>query len=55
MADTEARFHAHLDQCARCRQQPFNLCDIGASLLRRAVEAIPNVLSGPSPDTGRET
>lgn len=26
-------FHAHLDQCAQCREQPFNLCDAGARLL----------------------
>jgi len=27
------RFHAHLDVCKRCREQPFNLCDVGEKLL----------------------
>lgn len=31
-------FHDHLDVCARCSSEPFNLCDIGASLLRKACE-----------------
>jgi uncharacterized OB-fold protein len=29
-------FHAHLDICARCASQPFNLCEVGAELLRAA-------------------
>lgn len=28
------RFHAHLDECAQCRQHPFALCGVGDSLLR---------------------
>ena len=35
--DATAVFHAHLDRCERCRTQPFNLCAIGAELLRTAV------------------
>ena len=27
------KFHAHLDICSQCRNQPFNLCPIGARLL----------------------
>ena len=30
-------YHAHLDECARCRDQPFNLCPVGARLLAVAV------------------
>ncbi len=26
-------FHAHLDKCARCENEPFNLCREGAKLL----------------------
>lgn len=29
-------FHKHLDGCARCASQPFNLCDVGAQLLAAA-------------------
>lgn len=28
-------FHAHLDCCRRCREQPFNLCPIGRFTLTR--------------------
>ena len=34
LRDTAQPFHAHLDECARCREQPFNLCTRGAALLR---------------------
>jgi hypothetical protein len=27
-------FHNHLDSCAQCEQHPFDLCAIGARLLR---------------------
>lgn len=26
-------FHAHLDCCRRCREEPFNLCPIGQRTL----------------------
>jgi hypothetical protein len=29
-------FHCHLDQCAQCREHPFELCEEGAILLRAA-------------------
>lgn len=29
-------FHAHLDECKQCREQPFNLCFAGAVRLRNA-------------------
>jgi hypothetical protein len=29
-------FHAHLDACKRCREQPFNLCATGEKLLKEA-------------------
>lgn len=30
------RFHTHLDECAQCRDHPFDLCEVGASLLVEA-------------------
>jgi len=30
------KFHAHLDECRRCAEQPFNLCPVGARLLGAA-------------------
>lgn len=30
------RFHAHLDVCARCAKNPFNLCAEGSVLLHLA-------------------
>ncbi len=32
-------FHAHLDECAQCRNHPFGLCATGAALLKKAGEA----------------
>lgn len=34
--DPAAAFHAHLDVCKRCREQPFNLCPIGNAELQKA-------------------
>lgn len=31
--------HAHLDECAQCRNNPFNLCTMGAMLLSGTVQA----------------
>jgi hypothetical protein len=31
-----AKFHTHLDECEQCRNHPFELCSIGASLLHDA-------------------
>jgi hypothetical protein len=31
-------FHQHLDACRQCRNNPLDLCTIGASLLRAAVD-----------------
>lgn len=41
---TIAAFHAHLDGCRRCEQQPFNLCPVGARLLRAATEDVAALL-----------
>ncbi len=30
-------FHAHLDVCERCRNEPFNLCAEGAKKLQATV------------------
>ena len=32
----QKRFHAHLDECKQCRENPFGLCKIGAQLLTEA-------------------
>ncbi len=29
----EHPFHAHLNVCTQCREQPFNLCAVGEPLL----------------------
>ena len=29
-------FHAHLDKCSQCANQPFNLCSTGKELLKKA-------------------
>jgi hypothetical protein len=31
--DPAERFHAHLDECPRCANEPFNLCPVGNILL----------------------
>jgi hypothetical protein len=36
MSTDDNVFHQHLDQCQQCREQPFNLCPIGARLLTEA-------------------
>lgn len=34
-------FHDHLDVCAQCREDPFNLCVEGQRRLKEAVVGIP--------------
>lgn len=34
------KFHCHLDICERCRNNPFNLCEVGAKLLRQSAKDI---------------
>ena len=36
----ENEFHAHLDECRRCREEIFNLCPIGEQLLMKVASAI---------------
>lgn len=31
------QFHRHLDVCAQCRERPFDLCPLGATLLTASV------------------
>lgn len=38
-------FHQHLDNCKKCREQPFNLCPIGYKKLQEAVAATRPVAS----------
>jgi len=33
----QVEFHEHLDWCSQCAGNPFNLCPIGALLIRAAV------------------
>lgn len=37
---TRRTFDEHLDGCERCRMDPFNLCVIGAHLLRTTAMAL---------------
>lgn len=41
-----ARFHSHLDECEQCREHPFDLCKIGAILLRVSVQTVPDTNFG---------
>lgn len=55
--DTTAtdRFHAHLDDCRRCEEHPFDLCAIGAVLLKAAGDEAAAQLAGitaPPPGMG---
>lgn len=34
---TASDFHAHLDDCVQCRNNPFELCPQGRELLKKAV------------------
>jgi hypothetical protein len=41
MSETRSanEFHAHLDVCRRCREEPFNLCTTGLRLaLKQAIK-----------------
>ena len=33
ITDSMKRFHAHLDACKQCRDNPFGLCKTGEALL----------------------
>jgi len=37
MSDRVDKFHAHLDECERCRDNPFDLCPKGYVLLTEVV------------------
>lgn len=41
-------FHAHLDVCSQCSNNPFALCQVGSDLLYKATGATP-------PPEGRRT
>jgi hypothetical protein len=34
------RFHAHLDQCRQCRDNPFKLCCVGIMLMEQIKAAL---------------
>lgn len=46
MKNNTDKFHKHLDQCAKCKNYPFNLCSEGDKLLREtmSVEMDPDIL-----------
>lgn len=46
-------FHAHLDACQRCENQPFDLCPIGQGLLKQAAVGLPRA-PPPSKDTTQD-
>ena len=33
----EKEYHAHLDKCKQCNNEPFNLCLVGAAIMNRLV------------------
>jgi len=52
MARPEGWFHGHLDVCGRCRERPFDLCEVGGHLLaldatetQRKVPSSPGLLA----------
>jgi hypothetical protein len=36
MGEMIDKFHCHLDMCTQCEQHPFDLCPIGAALIKKA-------------------
>lgn len=40
MTASSDTFHAHLDACEQCRNEPFNLCPEGAKVLAESVEKL---------------
>ncbi len=37
------KFHSHLDVCTQCENHPFDLCPIGAKLLKDAATHSPQI------------
>jgi len=46
MAEVDS-FHAHLDTCKQCAEQPFNLCAEGTKLIYATVRLLPVKNPGP--------
>jgi hypothetical protein len=46
-------YHAHLDDCGQCMNQPFNLCPTGAALLTDAAIG-PTAVAGPAAEPTAE-
>lgn len=45
--DNDNVYHKHLDECPRCREQPFNMCPEGDAKLReQAFGSKNNALEG---------
>ena len=38
--DTLSRFNYHLDRCYQCRNNPFNLCEVGTSLINEQLNKL---------------
>ena len=45
--DFDIPFHRHLDVCARCEQQPFNLCPEGEKLLKLSAMPMVHIMEDP--------
>jgi hypothetical protein len=48
-------FDEHLEKCSRCRDEPFNLCVIGAHLLRTTAMALAMGMDLPRRASGPKT
>ncbi len=42
-------FHKHLDTCAQCREQPFNLCTDGVAAMDESMKKLEEELSKTAP------
>lgn len=52
-------FHAHLDKCRRCKENPFDLCPFGAIAIKLAAkeageEAVKRASAVPGVDAAKE-
>lgn len=46
----QEQLYAHLDECRQCREQPFNLCAVGAPLLIATARLVKPPLNFSPPD-----
>jgi hypothetical protein len=53
MAERENDFHAHLDNCRQCRNNPFELCAVGRALAAAALKELEALAGIPSKDKAK--